>query len=229
MAVVRDSQAEGSNRTGMGGKDDTSTGDRARKEKLDRIHIYMQKEEGRGSAIWENVEGRVSVEGVSEYCVHESMREGLSIGGKVHQGEGVNSVEDLNEIQQIVLNEVMVQEQHFLIDRLINVPVEGSKNTSMLSDRNPNVMMSRGKGPSKKPKSGNKRWSRLKGKKNVDQVVLKEQDIGINKLEQKRQWSLRDEEESQQEVDEAKKICQKQLVDTEGEICEVVLASLQWP
>lgn len=229
LTVVRDSQDAGSNRTGISGKDDTSTGNRAREEELGRTCVGTQKKEVRESRSRENTERRVSVEGVSEQCEHESMRESPSTRGKVHQEEGVNSVQDLTEIQQMVLDEVLQQEQHSLLDRLINVPVDGSKDTSMLRERNPNVMMPRGKIPSQQAKSGKKRWSRLKGKENVDQVVCKEQDIGIKVLGQKRQWSLRDEEESQQEVNGAKKICPEQLVDTEGEMCEVVVANLQWP
>lgn len=182
-----------------------------------------------GSVNRDHAEGQVSVEGVSEDREHESLRECLSVGGKVPQGEGVTSVVDLNELQQMVLEEVIQQEQLSMIDRLINVPVVGSKDTSMLRERNPNVMLSRGKVPSQKAKSGKKRWSRLKGKENVDQVVFKEPDSGVNILGQKRQWSLRDEEESQQEVNGAKKLCQEQLVDTEGESGEMVVASLQWP
>lgn len=40
---------------------------------------------------------------------------------------------------------------------------------------------------------------------------------------------LRDEEEGQQEVSGAKKFCREQVVDTEEEMSEVVVASLQWP
>lgn len=129
----------------------------------------------------------------------------------------------------MVLDEVLQQEQFPLTGELINVPVARSEDLKKFSERNPNVMMPRGKAPLEKANIRKKRWSRLHGKENVTPEIPKVQSTGSNLLGQKRQLMLRDEEEDLQESPGAKKLCPKQAVVTEETMKEVVVASLQWP
>lgn len=69
----------------------------------------------------------------------------------------------------------------------------------------------------------------MKGKENADHDLRGKQPTETSKGGRKRQWILRDEEEGQQDETEGKKRCQEQHVESEEEMSEVVVDSLQWP